>query len=285
MEYLYETWQSLVGWQAWAAILSLCAVLTAILGVAEKITQRNFIGRRIFHLIWTIIRFFGKWFFMPFAPQLIKLKEAAFVGYNTSHKVDILLQKGDERDVHIAEFKDTLVNITKEFRTNGGTSIKDDVNTLLESDKEKLHILHGLRNSVELNTMRINIIDDDTGRMSYRMNENLEITEISSTFLRSFGWTEDDIIGGDWDLYIAERSKTTVQSKWQKALKKKTEYSNHQYLLDSDGKEIFCKVHGYPRFLDGKFTDYYGTIEIIKEDPVTLIGGSISIIDDDKKKT
>lgn len=266
------------------AIIAFISGLIVFITLVEKLVQKEFVGRRFFRLLGRMFMFLFGWLTMPIQPQIKRIKDAAFIGERTNRQLNLLLKKGDERDEAIAEFKETLADITKEFKTNGGNSIKDDFVTLLKSDEHKIKLLHELRDCVQLNTLRINIIDDDDGRMIFHMSPELDVTKISASFLRFFGWTENDIVGGDWDLVLAERSRATVMAKWDKALKKRLEYSNLQYITDSDGKEHLCEVHGYPLFPNGEFIGFFGTVKIVHDEPpVTHIEGEVTIVEKTEK--
>ena len=230
---------------------AISSAIVTIVAVLEKLFDVDFVGRKIFRMIWSGVSFFMR---RLFGPEFEKLKTFIHLG----EKINELVAKSDARDA-------TLQTIKNEVTMNGGSSMKDAVMRLLRHDDEKYALIDEIRGSVQVVNLRLDIVDEDDQRMQFRLSPSGECLMIDPAFLRFFGYVKEDLLGAYWERCVASRSLEVVRTKWQQALEKHLKYHNEQYLVDSDGREHLCRVRGYPMTEDGTFTGFFGTVEVIGE--------------------
>lgn len=265
-EFLSSSWVTIT--TIAAAVVVAASGLVVLTSLLEKAFNVEFIGLRTMRLAWRIVKFFGRWACMPVRPYMDEVRDFAMRGVHIEEKLTALVEKSNERDiernVRFDSLETSLFNIEKEVTLNGGGSIKDAVTRLVRHDGGTWDIMVELRESARLTNLRLDILDESDKRLHFRMSAGLECTSISSTFLRFFGYTEQDMIGTDWEFCIADRSRAEVNMKWQRSVQKRVQYRNEQFIVDSDGKEYRCLVRGYPvNDVDGQFSGFYGTVEVI----------------------
>ena len=254
-----------------AEILSILGGVIVVLTVLEKGFNFEFIGRRIFRLLWRVVKFFGNWALHPFKPYIKEFRDFTLRGEQIEQKLNDIAEKAEERDQRRSEeyskLHHSVAHIEKEVTLNGGGSIKDAVTRLVRHDAGTWEILVELRDTSRITNLRLDLTDEADKRMSFRISPLLECTKISDTFLRFFGYTENDVLGTDWEFCISDRCRDEVAARWRRAAERRTPYRNeHQILVDSDGKEYKCLVRGFPtNNVDGEFDGFYGTVEVIED--------------------
>lgn len=233
----------------------------------EKTFKVDFIGRRIFRFLWRLIKFFARWFFLPWKPQIKAVKKTVFAGRDLEITFNAYLANEKAKNEQSAHIQATVEQIKKELSFNGGGSMKDAVFTLRENDERKMMMLNELSDGAKLNSLRLDINDESCQRMTFRLDARKRCTQISETFLRRFGYTERDMLGLDWDFCIAPRSRAKVAREWKRAFERRAMYRNDQIIIASDGIEYECLVRGFPMFNSfDELVGYFGTVEILEED-------------------
>lgn len=265
VDVLAAIWSSITSLE----IMAVIAILMTLFAFFEKIFDKEFIGRRLFRLIWSIARFFCRWACYPFRQHIDKVSSTVKHLATMGDKLDKIIVDDNERDTRrteeLSEIKESVNVIRGEVELNGGGSMKDAVVRLLRHDENAWRIMNQLSNTLHLTNLRLDIMDDADKRMSFQLAPTLECTWISQSFLRFFGYTEKDMIGSDWDFCIGETDKQTVMTKWAKASEKRAKYQHAQMIVDSDGTQHACIVRGYPRFAEDEFIGFYGTVEVVAD--------------------
>lgn len=262
-------------------VLSIAAGIIVIITLLEKVADKEFIGRRIFRLIGQIAKFLFNWLTWPIKPKMLAVKAVLDHGDRLDKSFKQLMETGQEREerrtlqfeelrTEIQEVKISAKKVESEVTFNGGKSLKDAIVRLERHDNEKWNVIERVLQFVEVTSLRLDIADEARKCMTFRLSPTGACTEISAMFLRSFGYTEKDILGSDWEFCIAKQSLPEVQERWRKAFAQRQRYRCDQFIIDSDGKEHYCRVQGYPLPLDrdGEFQGFYGTVEVLDADPI-----------------
>lgn len=254
----------------WLGDLGIPAALTLILLVStflEKMFNVKLIGRIFFSFIGKIILFFFKWFMTPFKPYIESLQN--FVNHSERLENRFLeltakdSEREEKRDKQFTTIFEALGAIRNEVTLNGGKSLKDSVIRLEKHNNHKWEVIQEVREFMRIANLRLDIADEADKRMTFRLNPQGTCYMVSDMFLRFFGYTAHDIIGTDWEFCIAERSLGEVRSKWIKAFEKRQPYRCDQFIIDSDGVEHYCRVHGYPMVVDNELRWFFGTVEVL----------------------
>lgn len=273
--YLSQLWAWITSYVGDAGgVLAIIAAAIIFLTFLEKGFGVELLGRRVFRAAGRIIKFFWNWVIFPIRPTIVSVKAVLKHGTRLDKSFNKLIKVGEERDARQQVRFDTLQgcvnsatakieNIEKEFRCNGGESLKDKVVRLVRHNEEQWHILDEVLEFVGVTSLRLDIADEARKCMTFRLGPCGECTAISPMFLRFFGYTDKDILGSDWEFCIAKQSIADVQDRWRKAYTKKTHYRNDQFIVDSDGKEHYCRVQGYPMCKDNDLQGFYGTVEVL----------------------
>lgn len=250
-----------------ANIVYLLTIIVLLASFLEKVFDFEFFGRRLFRLLWRMVKFFLDWFLMPFKPRIDACKALLFAGKELEKRFLEFLESEKQKNEQLREIGDVVGQIKKEVTFNGGGSIKDAVFKLTGSDERKWKILNELRDCANLNSLRLDIADESDKRMSFKMDDGKRCTFISESFLRFFGFTERDMMGLDWDFCISPKCVRQVHKAWRTAYERRAPYRFDQIIVDSDGEEHRCLVRGFPLLsASGELTGYYGTVEILDED-------------------
>jgi PAS domain S-box-containing protein len=151
-------------------------------------------------------------------------------------------------DILIQDMKHVKVQV----EYNGGSSMKDAVRRIEQK--------------VDYNVMRMNIMDMCSDRMTFKMDKNGSCTFINDSFLKCFGYAENDILEFSFENIIHEDDVPGIRLKWQRAIDKKSRFYDEQRIYDVHGTEFKVIVRAYPVIEDnGNLKEFYGTIDIINE--------------------
>lgn len=158
--------------------------------------------------------------------------------------------------------------ILSELEYNGGGSLKDMVRALQRNMDTQIATTHMIQDAVNLNTLRLDIIDNVSYRMVFKLDREGSCFYVNDAFLKEFGYTDNDVEGFNWESIIHPDDREDVKKKWQRAIEKKSRYVNVQRIVTSDGITILCKVVGYPVIESGNLKEFYGTVdEISRPEP------------------
>ena len=269
-----------------ASLLDITYVISTLILVAalfEKVFNIEFIGRRVFRLLWSLVKFFAKWILAPIipgykkvkptldllstfaknAPQVEKqLSELLTVKEERTQQINQILDSNKNQDETLSKMESFLETISKELNFNGGGSVKDTVGSIQKSLTE-------LNKANELVRIHLDIEDKLSDRMVFKVNEYGACTFISNSFLNLFGWTEQDMLGDNWLFCIDSKDAETVERKWTHAIKNKTRYYNKQRIKDSHGEAHICIVIAYPVIMENQLTGFRGIVRLSKSDELS----------------
>lgn len=143
---------------------------------------------------------------------------------------------------------DKLDILIKEFKPNGGSSLKDQINRLENamslSEAQRLLLLNNVNNGVWASDVNGNCI---------WANEPL---------IKSVQGTVDDFVGTNWENIIYPPDRQKVSDEWMRAIRQKRDFNLH-YRLYKLHDNTPVEVHGIAtpaRNFDGKVTGWNGVI-------------------------
>lgn len=144
--------------------------------------------------------------------------------------------------------------INRELRVNGGSSIKDAMNSL----RIMMYKTDG----------RIRGMMDQSDMIGWESNTEGECVWVSPSMLRLLNRPAEDILGMAWKNMIPPRERERVEKEWFSAVHEGRNFYMDYTWVDSDGEEIPVraqtkivrghkgKIVGYIAFADPEPTDY-----------------------------
>lgn len=153
-----------------------------------------------------------------------------------------------------------MVSIEKEFKTNGGSTVKDDLKKI--SVNVDAALVEAKTNGVKLTELdlRLKISEECDPTLIFKLDATGKCIYCNQSFYSFFGFSERDILGFNWENKIDEKDLRVVQEKWKRAIETQTQFLNTHTVIDSDKVKTVCRVIGLPIVLDGTLKGFYGTV-------------------------
>ncbi len=249
-------------------VLTITFVFTTIATVSsffEKVAKIQFFSWVSWGGIWKTTKFLWNWAIFPLKPKLESIHRTLTKPGEIEKQLEQVLKKDEDQNTLLEKIGNSVENIERELRFNGGSTIRDAVEKLKKRDEEKWTVLMGLYDFSKELSLRMDITDESDNRMSFKLGKEKKCTYISENFLRFFGYTDRDILGSDWEFCISPKYRTGVRSGWKKAYEFKSVYRNEQIIIASDASQHLCLVKAFPlNSKDGDFNGFYGVVEILE---------------------
>lgn len=187
---------------------------------------------------------------------------AAWFGRRVLHRLDKLLDTFDGVEAKIDSVNTTQKELTsrvgaieskvetlgKEFKTNGGTSVRDTLDEL----REKLTILDG----------RHRARFDGDGLATYECDAHGECTYASAALAELFGLPAGKLVGRGWLAAVeTPEERVRVWRNWEAAVHAEIPYEDVYVVIRPDGSR--SRVRTYVRCTrgsDGKVLCYHGVV-------------------------
>lgn len=134
--------------------------------------------------------------------------------------------------VRLSKSLDTLDSISKEFRVNGGASLKDDVTQI----KERLTYIESLTSAQMEDDPQGVFISDESGSNSF----------LNRAYCRLLGASKDEVMGFGWRNFISHAVIGKYDELWKEAFLHNREFSTDLFLQKSDGKSTCCHIFVSP---------------------------------------
>lgn len=131
-----------------------------------------------------------------------------------------------------------LNQILLELNTNGGSSIKDQLNRIESRQLFSEHISKATMASL--------------GIGCWKSNSDGQFIEASSLFCRITGRTETEILGSTWSTWIHHDDRENVFDEWMRCVEEEIEFSMDYRYVRPDGTIVPCHGSSYPIFNDKK---------------------------------
>jgi PAS domain S-box-containing protein len=132
---------------------------------------------------------------------------------------------------HIRSEEDSLEEIKKELKPNGGQSLRDAVDGIVN----RLNEVDALARA-QLNIQKIAIC---------RTDSQGHLIQINKYYARLTGWTFEEVKGEGWVNAIAPVDRRRVQEDWEAAVEEGREYHDDIHFIRPDGKEFLTHVNVY----------------------------------------
>lgn len=171
-----------------------------------------------------------------------------FTGYliSFSKKVQPYISVKDD----IAALKTDLSKISSEFKTNGGKSLKDQINDLQASIKTILH--------------RQRWILDNREEPIFEADENGNFTWINDAFSRLADRPFRELQNNNWINCLREDTREEITESWRLAIENKRTFEHVLFIVDSKNR-IFSTKCIASRQEDGKYIGSFMNVEKVVE--------------------
>ena len=152
----------------------------------------------------------------------------------------------------IKEVKPMIEEMRKELKTNGGSSIKDVVNSI-SKDTQKL-------------TMRVEADYRTVQEGIYECDLDGNCTFVNRYWCSLTGLVPDDALGSGWLRAVHPEDKTRVKEEWKEAVERHADFIMSYKYLKPSGEIVKVKSHGTPlKTNKGEIVGYYGKVFEVTE--------------------
>ncbi len=171
-----------------------------------------------------------------------------FAGYliNFSKKIKPYISVKDD----IASLKVDLAKISNEFKTNGGKSLKDQINDLQVSTKTILY--------------RQRWILDNREEPIFETDEHGNFTWVNDAFARLTDRPFRDLQNNNWINCLKEDSREEITQSWNIAMENKRTFEHILFIVDSKNRVFSTKCIA-SRQEDGKYIGSFMNVEKVVE--------------------
>ena len=171
-----------------------------------------------------------------------------FTGYliSFSKKIKPYISVKDD----IAALKVDLSKISSEFKTNGGKSLRDQINDLQASTKTILY--------------RQRWILDNREEPIFETDEHGNFTWVNDAFARLTDRPFRDLQNNNWINCLKEESREEISESWKIAVENKRTFEHILFIVDSKNR-IFSTKCIASRQEDGKYIGSFMDVEKVVE--------------------
>jgi PAS domain-containing protein len=171
-----------------------------------------------------------------------------FTGYliSFSKKIKPYISVKDD----IAALKTDLAKISSEFKTNGGKSLRDQINDLQASTKTILY--------------RQRWILDNREEPIFETDEFGNFTWVNDAFARLTDRPFRDLQNNNWINCLKEESREEISESWKIAVENKRTFEHILFIVDSKNRVFSTKCIA-SRQEDGKYIGSFMNVEKIVE--------------------
>lgn len=171
-----------------------------------------------------------------------------FAGYliNFSKKIKPYISVKDD----IASLKVDLAKISSEFKTNGGKSLKDQINDLQASTKTILY--------------RQRWILDNREEPIFETDEHGNFTWVNDAFARLTDRSFRDLQNNNWINCLKEDTREEITVSWNVAMENKRTFEHTLFVVDSKNRVFSTKCIA-SRQEDGKYIGSFMNVEKVVE--------------------
>lgn len=171
-----------------------------------------------------------------------------FTGYliSFSKKIKPYISVKDD----IAALKADLSKISSEFKTNGGKSLRDQINDLQASTKTILY--------------RQRWILDNREEPIFETDEFGNFTWVNDAFARLTDRSFKDLQNNNWINCLKEESREEISESWKIAVENKRTFEHILFIVDSKNRVFSTKCIA-SRQEDGKYIGSFMSVEKVVE--------------------
>lgn len=171
-----------------------------------------------------------------------------FTGYliSFSKKIKPYISVKDD----IAALKVDLSKISSEFKTNGGKSLRDQINDLQASTKTILY--------------RQRWILDNREEPIFETDEHGNFTWVNDAFARLTDRPFRDLQNNNWINCLKEDSREEISESWKTAVENKRTFEHILFIVDSKNRVFSTKCIA-SRQEDGKYIGSFMSVEKVVE--------------------
>ena len=121
-----------------------------------------------------------------------------------------------------------LQAIKKEFKTNGGSSLKDDIVRLSDGMKEVNIRLDGITVEQRINREIMEVAN-------WESNSEGQVTYVSTALCEIIGCTQMDLLHNSWIGFVDAADRKRVVTEWRESIENASEYNCIYNFRKTDG--------------------------------------------------
>lgn len=152
----------------------------------------------------------------------------------------------------LSKLPETIKNIEKELKTNGGNSLKDKVLKIEKNQIRRDQIFEILLNS-----------NSDIG--FYETDKDGMCTKVSLSYCKIIGKSQEECLGKGWVSAIHPEDRESVFKEWSDAVKYERPFFIKKYRFVNGESIVYVEGSSHPIFDDDrKIIAWYGNVTVIK---------------------
>ena len=146
----------------------------------------------------------------------------------------------------LPELAESIDEIRKQLRTNGGTSMRDAINRI--EDRQLLNL---------------QMIQAVYGHGYFRSGTDGSVVECSRSLSKTFGRSETDLLGNMWLTWVSEKDRDRVWREWSAAVSQQRDMEEVFTIKGFQGKESEIRLSAQK--LTGRDGGYLGHLGVFSK--------------------
>lgn len=136
---------------------------------------------------------------------------------------------------NLQRLTETVNSISKEFKKNGGSSIKDDLATIAKEVKENTELTKNIGN------IQLWQIDSDPAPI-FHTNEDGEASYVNQSYCTLLKRSKEELLGNGWKNCLVQDKRQEVIDDWKTCVQEKRAFERFVKVEDKNGKQYTVKV-------------------------------------------
>lgn len=121
--------------------------------------------------------------------------------------------------------------ISKEFKTNHGTSLKDQISKIEKAVDENTKLTKSIFN-------RQRWILDNREEPIFEADSDGNFTWVNEAFVKIVKRSHKDLLGNKWRIIVTEEKRNDIYSHWESAIKEKRNFEEKIFFTDKKGNKL-----------------------------------------------
>lgn len=135
---------------------------------------------------------------------------------------------------NLKKLTNVVDSIHKEFKNNGGHSMKDSITALQKDVKANIELTKKIENRQTFNS-------DISDLAMFETDSSGNCTFVNSAYARLIQRPKEELLGGGWILGIIEEDRDAVLKEWHEAVTQKRNFERTLSILDKSNQEYLVK--------------------------------------------
>lgn len=136
---------------------------------------------------------------------------------------------------NLQKLTETVNSISKEFRPNGGASVRDTLNSLSKDVKSNMDMTKRIGN------IQLWQIDSNPSPVFYT-NDDGEASYVNQSYCTLLKRSKEELLGNGWKNCLVQEKRQEIIDDWKTCVKEKRAFERFLKIEDKNGKQYTVKV-------------------------------------------